>query len=223
MEQRVTQKINDRTKDLISLHVAGATVRHTSPYSELKVDENTQPLDSAFIATYVAPFYLQRKDTDEFRQKYLAVKSSIDIKLVSKLLGDFNWRPRSVGAYFAALGGMNELEEHIGKLLLRSDVCYTGNNYCLALASFSSPAAIHYLEQYLEYYLEQPDLWFDQNSAMAALSYIGAKQGEDLITPYIPLWQKFIANKPNWDLAESIELFSQQMSALNEFKREINN
>ncbi|WP_215398567.1 DUF6000 family protein [Rheinheimera oceanensis] len=218
----MTKKINDSTNDLIYLHVAGATVRHTSPYSELNVDENTQPLDSTFIATYVAPFYLQRKDTDEFRQKYLAVKSSIDSKLVSKLLGDFNWRPRSVGAYFAALGSMIELEEHIGKLLLRSDVCYAGNNYCLALASFASPAAVQYLKQYLEYYLEQSDLWFDQNSAMAALSYIGAKQGEDLVTPYIPLWQKFIANKPDWDLAESIELFSQQMNALNEFKREIN-
>ena len=94
----MTNEINDGPKDLISSHVAGATVRHTSPYSELKVDENTEPLDNEFIATYVSPFYLGRKDTDEFRRKYIAVKSSIDTKLVSNLLGDFNWRPRSVGA-----------------------------------------------------------------------------------------------------------------------------
>lgn len=217
----MTKEINDRPKDLISLHVAGATVRHTSPYSELKVDENTEPLDNEFIATYVSPFYLGRKDTDEFRRKYIAVKASLDTKLVSKLLGDFNWRPRSVGAYFAALGNMTELEDHIGKLLLRSDVCYTGNNYCLALASFSSSAAIHYLEQYLEYYLEQPDLWFDQNSAIAALSYIGEKQGKDLVTAFMPLWQRFIANKPNWDFAAFVEKFNQQMITLNEFKSEI--
>lgn len=208
-------------KDLISLHVDGATVRHTSPYSELKVEENAEPLDKDFIATYVSPFYLGRKDTDEFRKKYITVKSSIDTKLVSKLLGDLNWRPRSVGAYFAAVGNMNELEDHIGKLLLRSDVCYTGHNYCLALASFSSPAAIDYLTKYLEYYLEQPDLWFDQNSAMAALSYIGTKQGKDLVAPFMPSWRKFIINKSNWDLAVSNEIFIQQMSFLDEFKREI--
>jgi hypothetical protein len=217
----VTKEINDGPEDLISLHVVGATVRHTSPYSDLKVDENAEPLDKDFIATYVSPFYLGRKDTDEFRRKYLAILSSIDIKLVSKLLGDFNWRPRSVGAYFAALGNMKELEDLIGKLLLRSDVCYAGNNYCLALASFSSPAAIHYLEQYLEYYLEQPDLWFDQNSAMAALSYIGTKQGKDLVTAFMPSWQRFIVNKPNWDLSAANEKFIQQMNYLNEFKHAI--
>ena len=115
----MAKEINDGPKDLISLHVAGATVRHASPYSDLKVDENAEPLDNDFIATYVSPFYRGRKDTDEFRKKYIAVKSSIDTTLVSKLLGDFNWRPRSVGAYFAALGNMNELEDHIGKLSRR--------------------------------------------------------------------------------------------------------
>ncbi|MDP2713571.1 DUF6000 family protein [Rheinheimera sp.] len=217
----MTKEINDGPKDLISLHVAGATVRHASPYSDLKVDENAEPLDNDFIATYVSPFYRGRKDTDEFRKKYVAVKSSIDTTLVSKLLGDFNWRPRSVGAYFAALGNMNELEDHIGKLLLRSDVCYAGHNYCLALASFSSLGAICYLEKYLGYYLEQSDLWFDQNSAMAALSYIGAKRGEDLVSPFMPSWQKFIVNKPNWDLAAANEKFIQQMSYLSEFKHAI--
>ena len=116
---------------------------------------------------------------------------------------------------------MNSLGENIGNLLLRSDVCFAGHDYCIALASFSSPEAINYLNEYLEYYLEQPDLWFDQSSAIAALSFIGANKGTDLVTPHTAAWESFVANKPNWELASSIDEFSQQMESLNEFKREI--
>lgn len=215
------KKFKDKTQELLSLHVAGATVRHKGRFSHLEVIENSEPLGSEFSAKYVAPFYLGRKDTGEFRENYLAIKDSVDVELVSKLLGDFNWRPRSVGAYFAALGSMADLEDNIGNLLLRSDVCYAGHDYCLALASFSSPEAIHCLNQYLEYYLEQQDLWFDQKSAMAALSFIGANRGEDLVRPHMGAWETFVSNRPNWDLASSIESFSKQMKFLNKLKREI--
>jgi hypothetical protein len=158
---------------LLSLHVAGATVRHNGKLSDLAVFENSEPLDNEFLREYVAPFYMGSKGTEEFRKSYRVLRKSIDINLVSKLLGNFDWRSRSVGAYFSALESMEELEKNIGRLLLRSDVCYAGHDYCLALASFSTPTATKFLHQYLEYYLEQPDLWFDQTSAMAALSYIG--------------------------------------------------
>lgn len=213
------KNIKDKTQELLSLHVAGATVRHKGRFSDLKVIENTEPLSKELIGKYVAPFYLGRKDTDEFQKKYLEISDSINVELVSTLLGDFNWRPRSVGAYFAAIGTINELEENIGNLLLRSDVCYAGHDYCIALASFSSPEAINYLNRYLEYYLDQHALWFDQSSAMAALSFIGTNSGKDLVEPHMAAWKSFVTNKPNWDLASSIEGFSQQMEFLNEFKR----
>ena len=215
------KKVKDKTKELISLHAAGATVRHKGRFSDLKVIENAGPLSKELIGKYVAPFYLGSKDTDEFRKNYLVVSDSIDVVLVSKLLGDLNWRPRSVGAYFAAIGSMSELEENMGNLLLRSDVCYAGHDYCIALTSFSSPEAINYLNEYLEYYLEQHDLWFDQSSAMGALSFIGSNSNKDLLAPHMAAWEKFVANKPNWDLASSIEGFTRQMESLIEFKREI--
>lgn len=209
----------DDSQDLLALHVAGATVRHESPFSTLEVIKNTEPLSKEFIGKYVVPFYLGRRDTDEFRENYIGVRESIDGELISKLLGEFNWRSRSVGAYFVAVGGMREFEVVIGNLLLRSDVCYAGHHYCLALASFSSPVAIDYLDQYLEYYLTRQDLWFDQSSAMGALSFIGASKGRDLVTPHMAEWEKFITNKPDWDLASSIERFTEQMTLLNEFRR----
>jgi hypothetical protein len=222
MEEGMFKKIKDKTKELIALHVAGATVRHKSRFSDLKVIENKEPLDKEFISKYVIPFYLGGKYNKEFRKNYLKISESVDSELVSKLLGDFDWRPRSVGAYFAALGGMKNFEENIGHLLLRSDVCYAGHEYCIALASFSSPEAINYLNEYLAYYLEKPDLWFDQNSAMAALSFIGANNGENLMAPHMAAWKSFVANKPNWDLTSSIDHFSRQMKSLCEFRREIN-
>lgn len=222
-EEIMFDKTKDNTKESLARHVAGVTVRHNSPFADLDIIENAEPLSRELITKYVVPFYLGSKDTDAFRKNYLALKDSINIELVSSLLGDFDWRPRSVGAYFAALGCMNELEENIGNLLLRSDVCYAGHDYCLALASFSSSQAINYLDRYLEHYLNQKDLWFDQGSAMAALAFIGTHRGEDLVTPYRAAWDAFVSNKPNWNLASSIEDFAQQMQSLNEFKAEINN
>lgn len=211
----------NETKDSLAMHVAGATVRHEGRFSNLKVLENDEPLSKNFINKYVIPFYMKKMDTTEFREQFLAINDTVNNEIVAKLLGDFNWRTRSVGAKFATLGDMTEYEDNIGKLLLRSDTCYAGHYYCLALASFSSTAAIDYLQQYLEYYLRQPNLWFDQSSAMAALSYISTAKSENLIAPYMKLWNKFIIDKSNWNLATSIESFNQQMLSLNELKREI--
>ena len=215
------KKLRNKTKELLSLHVAGATMRHNSKFSDLSVFENSEPLDNEFLGKFVAPFYMGSKDSEEFRKSYRVLRKSIDIILVSKLLGNFDWRSRSVGAYFSALEGMEELEENIGRLLLRSDVCYAGHDYCLALASFSTPTATKFLHQYLEYYLEQPGLWFDQTSAMAALSYIGRQNSEDLLVSHMPSWEKFIVDKPNWDLSNAIESFNIQMQLLIKFKCEI--
>lgn len=215
------KKLNREIKESLSLHVAGATVRHESPFSGLEVFENNEPISQEFINKYISPFYLTDRSTEEFREKCRNVVDSVDEDIVIKLLGDFNWRSRSVGAYFAALLDMKVFEGNIGNLLLRSDVCYAGSDYCLALASFSSPEAVEYLNQYLEYYLNQHDLWFDQNSAMGALSYIGSKNKTDLVSLHLPAWNEFIANKPNWDLLATTARFAEQMSYLDKLKLEL--
>ncbi|WDE10641.1 DUF6000 family protein [Thalassomonas haliotis] len=213
--------LKDKTKESLALHVAGATIGHKGQFSNLQVIENDGPLEIEFLRQYVSPFYLGDKDTEKFRNAYLDIRKSIDINFISKLLGDFNWRSRSVGAYFTALEDFKEMEVNIGNLLLRSDVCYAGRSYCLALASFSTPLAIDFLNQYLEYYLKKPDLWFDQNSAMSALAYIGESTGEDLVIPHLATWENFIKNKPNWELTSSISHFKAQMKVLTGFKNEI--
>jgi len=215
-------KFKLNTKKLLQLHTAGATVRHKGRFSELEVLTNETPIDSELLKKYVAPFYMTKRGSPKYKSAYLNLRSDLNIELISTLFGEFNWRPRSVAAYFSALESMSELETNIGNLLLRSDVCYAGHNYCLALASFASSLSIDYLNQYLKYYLTKPELWFDQSSAMSALSYIGSCMDEDLLSPHMAAWEKFVKDKPNWDLYKSIDSFKAEMQSLNEFKREIN-
>ena len=65
--------------------------------------------------------------------------------MVTTLLAYFDWRPRRVGARLAALREMTGFDDHIGRLLVRSDVCYAGKGYCLALARFNTVRAREHL------------------------------------------------------------------------------
>jgi hypothetical protein len=111
-----------------------------------------------------------------------------------------------------------QFEGTIGELLLRSEVCYAADGYCVALASFATPGTIDYLKRYLEFYLRRPDLWFDQDDAMAALCWLDQQQGSDYASPFLPLWSDFVANKPNWDLEGSKEAFARQMARLEQLR-----
>lgn len=192
----------------IALHVAGATVRHASPFASLAVPPSLGPLDARFISRWCEPWYmmeLTRPDADRIRQLRSAW-NELDEAVVLQLLGEFNWRPRVVAAYFVALKRFPFVDE-IGRLLLRSDVCYAGGGYCLALAAANDAQALAYLRQYLDYYLQQPQLWFDQADAMAAIAMLDRRNGTDVLASYLPAWNAYVSNKPHWDLDKSIEWF----------------
>ncbi len=197
-------------------------MNHVGRFSDLDIIQNQDPMEQDVIDRYVIPFYMERIGTEKFKKSYIEIRNSVDSSLTAKLLGEFNWRPRSVGADFAAIEELTELEKNIGHLLLRSDVCYSGHNYCLALASFSTNNSINFLNQYLDYYLQKRKLWFDQSSAMAALAYLGNQRNENLIEPHMKNWKTFVRDKPNWDLQDSIEGFQDQMEDLLKFRCEIN-
>ena len=194
--------LRNRFSSALEKHLAGATVTHSGPYSSLEVLQNKSPLSPEFINKYVSPFYMEKIDTEKYRKAYLSIREDLNENIVSTLLGEFNWRPRSVGADFCSIGGLTQYEENIGNLLLRSDVCYSGHNYCLTLASFGSEKAISYLESYLEYYLKQPDLWFDQGSALAALFYLEDTKCVNLTDAHMSNWEQFVKNKENWNIRD---------------------
>lgn len=190
------------------LHSAGATVRHHSPFSNLEV-----PLaDASGAPEWAMPLF--RTSVADCADVVTLVGSNlarVDVELVTRLLGVFNWRPRLIGGYLAAIKVMVPVERWLGHLLLRSDVCYAGDAYCAALARLNTPRAIGYITDYLDYYLTQPELWFDQATALSALTYLDRRNGTSRAAIFEAPWRAFVRNKPNWDLARSVAAFEKVM------------
>jgi hypothetical protein len=199
----------------IKLHSAGTTVRHAGPYADLEVPVSMVAPSNDFIQKWVAPFYMWGiRKPHAFNANYAPIRPEITPEIVSSLLIWFNWRSRIVGAYFAAIEQWTDFSDHIGRLLLRSDVCYAGDGYALALAVFNNEQSIQYLRKYLDYYLGNNDLWFDQGSVMGAVAHLDRINETNILNSYIPKWENFVTNKPNHDLAQSIGAFEAQMNTL---------
>ncbi len=196
---------------------------HKEPFNDLTTFVNQDNLEEDFIDTFVIPYYM---DIGELGSKKDRIKDSIKVILpeinsdvVEKLLGDSNWRSRSVGSFFTALRNMMNYQEQIGRLLLKSELTYAGASYCLALAEFNNQDSIDYLKKYLDYYLLQKDLWFDQGDAMGALAYLDKKNGTNNSEEYLKRWNDFVLNKPNWNLHRSIKNFEKNLNGLKEIKK----
>ena len=168
-----------------------------------------------FLQKWVIPLYLQNLESAE--PLVMALRphwKDVTSPLVVTLLSNFDWRPRLVGAWMAALRPFPDLQDHIGRLLLRSDVCYAGSGYCLALTVFNTPSARDYLRSYLEYYLSQSDLFFEQGEAMAALGSLDELNGTHDVALFEPAWVKFVANKPHWNHEQIESVFRKRLSTL---------
>jgi hypothetical protein len=208
--------------DLKSLirHVAGATVTHRSDFSDLEVMKNEVPVTQEFIEKWVSPFYMKQPRDTQFSSSYRDQRNEVSDSVIDQLLGEFNWRMRSVGALFAAIEGKERCIQQIGGLLLRSDVCYAGGSYALALASFGTKEPRAYLDSYLSYYLNQKDLWFDQAEALAALILIDRTNQKIEYESHMVKWDEFVKNKPNWDLDKTLRNVSKNIDAIKELKIE---
>jgi Family of unknown function (DUF6000) len=210
--------MDDLNKEL-KLHVVGATVRHESTFADLPSLKNVEDLSEDFLTNWAAPFYLRIGETDEsWANQLIQAKDKITVDVTLKLLGDFNWRTRQTGAFFAAIKNFTELTDLIGVHFLKSEVCFAGRVYALTFASFNSEKSVNYLDQYLTYYLSKPDLWFDQREAMEALTYLDKINATDFVRKHSDNWIKFIANKPYWDKIISTERLETQLRLIEKVK-----
>jgi hypothetical protein len=192
-----------------------------SPFSELVVPVAHNSIPREVIDRWILPIYNcpLARDWQRIVDSFSPCRTEITDELITMLLTDFNWRPRSVGAYLAFVRNRPTFTDHIGRLLLRSDVCYSGKAYCLALSRFNTPTARDYLGSYLDYYLTQKDLWFDQGAAMGAVAILDEKNSTTVLSSYVPKWQTFVANKPNWSLDRSLSAFRQDFDALHKIEQ----
>jgi Family of unknown function (DUF6000) len=201
----------------IMLHVAGATVRHRNPFENLEVPRNEHDLTDEFFEEWVSPFCVNGlSGQDEMTiSSFANTAKRIDRAIVENLLRDFNWRSRIVGAYFAAINSYVDFEDVIGRSLLKSEVCYAGSGYCLALASFATEGAKEFLTTYLDYYLSRKDLWFDQADAFCALEYLD----KDAADQRLEKWNDFVSDKPYWNLERSRWNFLDSLNAISRIRQ----
>lgn len=201
--------------EAIKLHVAGATVRHTPPFDDLKSFKNDFELTQDFINKWVNPFYMNIGHTDnEWINKLTSVKKEITSDIIQKNLGDFNWRTRQTGAFFSAITNQTQFIDIIGTHLLKSEVCFAGGIYCQVFASFNLPKCVDFLNLYLDYYLTKPDLWFDQRDAMEAILYLDKLNSTNHFEKHTNNWKEFIKNKPYWDKEITTDNLEKQLSLI---------
>jgi Family of unknown function (DUF6000) len=103
-----------------------------------------------------------------------------------------------------------EFESTIGRSLLKSEVCYAGSAYCVALATFATADSRNFLISYLDYYLTRKDLWFNQADAYCALEYLDKDTAEQRLEK----WNDFVSNKSNLDLEKSRGSFLESLKVV---------
>ncbi len=90
---------------------------------------------------------------------------------VAELLEWKDWRHKLCAGWFVALGRRAALIDRVGERLLRSETCFAGQGYCLALALCADEAGTRYLASYLSMYLPVGERDYDQEWAIGALTY----------------------------------------------------
>lgn len=212
----------DDANEQIRLHLAGATVTHKSNFEDLPTYKNTGKLTQDFIKTWAIPFYTKLGRTDTAWSKQLVQsKNQITKEIVLQLLGDFNWRTRQTGAFFTTIMNFTDLTDIIGSHFLKSEVCYAGRVYARTFASFNTDKAVTYLDRYLAYYLTKTDLWFDQQDAIEALTYLDKVNSTNLASKHSDNWIKFIANKPYWEKNISTEKLEAELAFIENVRQSI--
>lgn len=181
----------DDLNEMARLHSAGATVRHVSPFESLPTYKNDEDLSSDFIKKWAVPFYMEIASygSSNWVDQIKEIKPEITKDVCLNLLGDFNWRTRLVGSYFAAVKDYRELIDTIGTHLLKREVCCVGHIYALTLAFFNDENCIQYLNRYLDYYLTKPLLYFDQKFVMEAVLFLDKENKTDYFSRHLDKWK----------------------------------
>lgn len=198
----------DNLNEMARLHSAGATVRHVSPFENLPSHKNDKELSADFIKKWVVPYYMEigSYDNSKWIDQIKEIKPEITKDVCLDLLGDFNWRTRLVGSYFAAVKDYKELIDIIGTHFLKSEVCCVGHIYALTLSFFNDEVCIGYLNKYLNYYLTKPSLYFDQKLVIEAVLYLDKKNHTDFFSQHFDNWKRLTADRKKLEDYQGQEL-----------------
>lgn len=185
-------KMDNDLENQMDLHSKGAIVIHKSSFDDLTTYKNSIELGQEFIDKWVSPFYMRigHYYDNGWIEAVELISSEITEEITLKLLGDFNWRTRLVGGYFSAVKNYQNQIDVIGTHFLKSEVCCVGHIYALILAFYNNSKTINILETYLDYYLEKPELYFDQESALEAIVFLDEINETNLFQKFEKKWIK---------------------------------
>jgi hypothetical protein len=107
------------------------------------------------------------------RQLVADASATTDDALGSLLDGD--WRSRLTAAWLIGVGRRDQFRARVGELLLASQLVFAGQGYCFALARLGTTEDAEILMAYLNRYLPQVGLSYDQAWALGALQYLDAR------------------------------------------------
>ena len=131
--------------------------------------------------TYVRPFYLRlgmnmvQLDAVEgasFRRALVRAASDISDEQIERLLIEREWRGRLSAAWLIGLSKRTGFVSTIGELLLRSELVYAGEGYCVALGLIGIDECVRPLRKYLDTYLPLNGRAYNQSSALGALTHL---------------------------------------------------
>jgi len=182
--------------------------------SELELDDLRSRL--------VRPFYMaflhgniRHRNAGELRRicddLQAAAAAASDAQLV-RLLDEREWRGRLSAAWLIALTNRTHFVNHLGSLLLSSEMCFAGQGYCVALGIIGGTSAEGYLREYLRTYLPPNGRHYDQEWAIGALAHLAPTQHAGFLDA--SLWgdlnDKLEPNEGIKDFAELIQFLAKE-------------
>ncbi|XCM33475.1 DUF6000 family protein [Streptomyces parvus] len=96
-----------------------------------------------------------------------------------EILLQSEWRSRLTASWLIGFDRRDHFRDILGDLLLDSQLCFAGQGYCFALASFGTDEDTQHLTVYLDRYLRRPDCQYDQHWAISALLHIDSRTGSE--------------------------------------------
>ncbi|GGO82298.1 DUF6000 family protein [Nonomuraea cavernae] len=115
-----------------------------------------------------------------------------------EMLLDSEWRARLTAAWLIGLDRRTHFRERLGAMLLESELVYSGEGYCFALARFAEDSDAEILTAYLDHYLPRLDCHYDQDDAMGALLHLDERLGTDHAARFLVpggLWERSTMRK----------------------------
>lgn len=112
---------------------------------------------------------------------------------------DYEWRAQLTAAWLAGFAHRTRLRERIGELLLASRRVYAGQGFCFALARFGTNQDARLLVEYLDRYLPQMDLRYDQPEGLGALLHLDGRLGTHEADRFLGaggVWQRWAEPLP---------------------------